>query len=394
MKTIKTIFTLAIFLMVIVIGGAIALIVFADPNDFKEKISEKVFEKTGRTLTLAGDLDWTIWPKIKLKAGPLALSNVPGFGNEPFLAADEFQIAIATLPLLKKQVEMDTVKLYGARINLASNADGVTNWGDLTGDEVQEGKSTESIGAIALGGVDIQDATITWREAVSEKTLEITKLNVSTGPLMFGDPIAFNASLAATANQPKIDSELSLIGTVSYDLKDEKYHIEPLSLDVEMRGKNLQNGKAKLTTTAIVNIDLEAGIAKISKLSLNGLGVELNGYLEAIDIESEAPGARGAINLKGNDLALVFNALELPVAKQINKLKDRVFNFTTEFDADMQSGSVSVPTLKGTVLGANINASLEAERVASDKPNAKGELSAQGPDLPSLLAVIGQLQGM
>lgn len=395
MKTIKTIFTLTIFLMVIVVGGAIAFIVFADPNDFKERIAAKVFEQTGRTLTLAGDLDWTIWPKIRLKAGPFALSNAPGFGNEPFLAADEFQIAIATLPLLKKQIEMDTVKLYGARINLASNADGVTNWEDLTGDdEAQEGGSAGSISAIALGGVDVQDGTITWREAASEKNIEITKLNVSTGPLMFGDPIAFNVSLAAFANQPKIDSELSLMGTVSYNLKDEKYHIEPLNLDIEMRGAHLQNGKATLTTTAIVNIDLEAGIAKISQLALSGLGVELNGDVEAIDIESEAPGARGAISLKGNNLALVFNALELPVAKQISKLKDRVFNFTTEFDADMQSGSVSVPTLKGTVLGANVNASLEAERVNTDKPTAKGELSAQGPDLPSLLAVIGQLQGM
>ncbi len=394
MKAIKIILILAILLVVIVVGGVTAFVAFADPNDFKEQIAEKVFEQTGRALTLEGDLEWAVWPKIKLKAGPLALSNAPGFGDEPFLAADEFQVAVATLPLLKKQVEMDTVKLYGARINLASNAEGVTNWADLAGDDAQEKKSSGDIATIALGGVDIQDATITWRDAASGQNIDISKLNVKTGALAFGDPIAFEVSLAALANQPAIDSDLSLVGTVSYDLSDEKYHVEPLNLDVAMRGKNLPGGKATLKTAAIVDVDLEEGIAKISQLALSGLGTELNGDIEAIDIESDAPGARGALSLKGSDLGLIFNALELPVAKQISRLKDRGFNFSTEFDANMQSGNVSVPKLEAALLGANVSASLEAERANTDKPAAKGNLSAKGPDLPSLLAVIGQLQGM
>ena len=126
MKVIKFILILAVLLVIIVVGGVTAFVAFLDPNDFKEQITAKVLEETGRTLSLEGKIEWALWPKIKLKAGPLALSNAPGFGDEPFLAAQEFQVAVATLPLLKKQVEMDTVKLYGARINLAANADGVT----------------------------------------------------------------------------------------------------------------------------------------------------------------------------------------------------------------------------------------------------------------------------
>lgn len=394
MKAIKIIVVLAILLVIIVVGGVAAFIAFADPNDFKEQIAEKVLEQTGRVLTLEGDLEWAVWPKIKLKAGPLALSNAPGFGDEPFLAVDEFQVAVATLPLLKNQVEMDTVKLYGAHINLASNADGVTNWADLAGGDAEEKKSSGDIATIALGGVDIGNAKITWRDAASGQNIDISNLNVSTGALAFGEPIAFELSLGALANQPAIDSDVSLVGTVSYDLGDEKYHVEPLNLEVVMRGKNLPGGTATLTTTAIVDVDLDAGVARVSQLALSGLGTELNGDIEAIDIESDAPGARGAITLKGSDLALIFNALELPVAKQISRLKDRGFNFATEFDANMQSGDVSVPKLEGTMLGANLNGSLEAKRANTDKPAAKGDFSAKGPDLPSLLAVIGQLQGM
>ncbi|MFP6680558.1 MAG: AsmA family protein, partial [Gammaproteobacteria bacterium] len=337
MKALKLIGVLAILLVIIIAGGVAAFVALSDPNDFKEQIAARVLAETGRTLTLEGELEWAFWPKVKLKAGPLALNNAPGFGNEPFFAAQELQIAVATLPLLKNQIEMDTAKLYGVRINLAANADGITNWADLIGD-TEDQKSSGDIAAIALGGVDIQDATITWRDVASGQNFDINKLNISTGALTFGDPIAFEMSLGAVANQPAIDSDVSLAGTVSYDLGDEKYHVEPLNLEMVIRSKNVPGGTATLKTSAIVDVDLDKGIVRISQLALSGLGTELSGDIEAIDIESEASGARGALAFKGNDLALIFNALELPVAEKISKLKQRGFNFTTEFDANMQSG--------------------------------------------------------
>jgi len=393
MKVLKLIVVLAILAVIIVVGGVAGFIAFADPNDFKEHIVAKVAEETGRELTLEGDLEWAFWPQIKLKGGPLALSNAAGFGDEPFVAAEEFQIAVETLPLLKKQIKMDTVKLYGARINLATNAEGVTNWADLAGEPDDKQHSGE-MAAIALGGVDIQGAAITWRNAVSGQDVAISKLDVSTGALTFGEPIAFEMSLAAVANQPAINADMALGGTVSYALGDEKIHIEPLILEIVMRGKNLPGGKATITTGAIVDIDLEQGLASVSQLTLNGLGTELRGDIDATDINSEAPGARGALELKGDDLAVIFNAFELPVAKQIGRLKQRGFNLTTQFDADMNTGNVKVPKLEGAMLGANLSATLDVERAHTDTPAAKGSVTARGPDLPSLLAVFGQLQGM
>ncbi len=393
MKVLKFFVFLTVLVVIVGVGGVAAFIAFADPNDFKEEIAVRVFEKTGRALTLDGELEWAFWPKIKIKAGPLTLSNAPGFGDEPFFAADEIQIAVATLPLLKKQIEMDTVKLYGARVNLAKDAEGVTNWADLAGGE-EEQRTSGEIATIALGGVDIQNAAISWRDATAEQNVAISKFNVSTGALTFGDPIAFEMSLQAVADQPALDSDVALRGTVSYDLGDEKVHVEPLDLDIVMRGKSLPGGKAAIKADAIVDIDLEEGLASITGLTLSGLGTELKGDIAATDIESEAPGARGALELKGTDLALIFRAFELPVAKQIGRLKQRSFDFTTEFDANMRSGNVSVPKLEGAMLGATLNANLEAERANTDKPAAKGSLAAKGPDLPSLLAVFGQLQGM
>ena len=393
MKALKLLVVLVVVLVLVVVGGIAAFISFADPNDFKDRIAAEVLEETGRTLTLDGDLEWAFWPKLRLKAGPLALSNAPGFGDAAFVAAEEIQLAVATLPLLQRQIKMDTVKVYGLRVNLAANADGVTNWADLVG-EPGDDKGAGDMAAIALGGVDVRDAEISWRDAATGQNVDVRKLNVGTGALTFGDPIAIDLSFSAQANKPALDSDVALVGTVAYDLGDEHYQIAPLNLDIVMRGKHLPGGEATVTSSAAIDIDLDAGSATIGELSINGLGSSLNGTITATDIESASPGARGTLQLSGEDLAAVFAALELPVAKQIARLDKRGFELATEFDANMASGEVNVPKLSGNMLGATLDAMLEAQRADTDKPAAKGRIDAAGPDLPALLAVFGQLQGM
>lgn len=395
MKAIKFLFILAIVLVVVVVGGVAAFFAFADPNEFKDQIVEQVAEATGRQLSLEGDLEWAFWPKIKFKAGPVALSNAEGFGEEPFLAAQEFQIAVATMPLLKKQIEMDTVKLYGAQINLAKDAAGNTNWDDLAGDGAKEEKSSGGeIATIVLGGVDIKDAKITWKDASKDQVVTVDKLNVSTGALTMGEPIEFNLTATTVANQPALDADTKLNGTISYDLDAETYRIEPLALDILMRGKNLPDGKTNIKTTAVVDINLDEGTASIQGLDLSGLGTKLTGDINATDIESERPGANGKINVAGEDIAYIFKVLELPVAAQLSKVKDRKFSFNTAFDANMDTGIVSMPTLNAKLLGATVDGKVNLEKANTDKPSGAGSLNASGPDLPTLLALVGQLQGM
>ena len=395
MKAIKFLFIFAIVLVLVAVGGVAAFFAFADPNDFKEQIISQVAENTGRQLTLEGDLEWAFWPKIKIKAGPLALSNAEGFGDEPFLAAQEFQIAVATMPLLKSQIEMDTVKLYGAEINLAKDEQGNTNWADLSdGADDDEERSGGEIATIVLGGVDIKDAKITWRDASKGQDIAVSKLNVGTGALTMGKPIEFTLTASAVANQPALDADTKLGGTISYDLDAETYRIEPLALDILMRGKNLPGGKTDIKTTAVIDINLDQGTASIQGLDLSGLGTKLTGNINATDIESERPGANGKIDVSGEDIAFIFKVLEMPVAAQLAKVKDRKFSFNTAFDANMETGIVSMPTLNAKLLGATIDGKVNLEKANTDKPSGAGVLNAAGPDLPTLLALVGQLQGM
>ncbi len=394
MKAVKIVVLLLIVLLALVVTVGGILLATLDPNDYKAQIAAKVKASTGRDLSLEGPIEWGFWPKLRLKAGPLALGNAPGFGDEPFLAAQEVQVAVATWPLLSRRVEMDTVKLYGLRLNLAKNDQGVANWDDLTTDEGKESTDGGSpLAALILGGVDIQDAAIAWQDATTGQDARIDKLNVSTGPLTFGEPVVFKLTAAMKATKPAVDGDTALSGTVAYDLDAERYTIAPLALEAVLRGKSLPDGKAKLTANAAIELDLAAETAQVKGLAFDGLGIAVTGDVNATHIKSERPGTKGAVQMTGKDLALVFRAFELPAAAQIAKVKDRSFSFKTSFDANMDTGVVTVPEFDGRMLGATITGVLNAERANTDTPSAKGNVKASGPDLPALLIVLSQING-
>ncbi|HHA18646.1 MAG TPA: AsmA family protein, partial [Methylophaga sp.] len=109
----RILFKLIILVVIIVIAGLIALPFIVDPNDYKQEISDQVEKATGRTLTLDGDIGLSVFPWIALEMGPLSLSNAKGFKAEHFAKVEAAEIRIKLMPLLQKQLEMDTIVLDG-----------------------------------------------------------------------------------------------------------------------------------------------------------------------------------------------------------------------------------------------------------------------------------------
>src|SRR5690606_38888657 len=95
----------------------------------------------------------------------------------------------------------------------------------------------------------------------------------------------------------------------------------------------------------------------------------------------------------GDDLAVIFRIIEQNALAQRIAALSSDFTITATVAADMQRGEVKVPTLQASLLGADINGTLSAQRVNSDAPAVSGNLSASGPDLPTLVEVVGMLEG-
>ena len=128
------------FLLVIVAGiigivviAAVALLLFFDPNDFRDEISAEVKKATGRDLVIEGDLSLSLFPWIAVDIGKTTLGNAAGFGDKPFLSFDQARLSVKLMPLLFSQdVEIGTASLDALQVNLAVALSGATNWDDLS----------------------------------------------------------------------------------------------------------------------------------------------------------------------------------------------------------------------------------------------------------------------
>src|SRR6185295_15469165 len=161
-------------IVAIVLGGIVALLVVAavaisllfDPNDYKDTITSQVKARTGRTLTLEGDLGLSFFPWLGIETGKTTLGNAPGFGDQPFATLDHVKVNVRLMPLLERRIEAGNVVIDGLRANLARNSVGVGNWEDLLAAKTEtppppgEGAA---IAGVAVEGLTLRDSSISWR---------------------------------------------------------------------------------------------------------------------------------------------------------------------------------------------------------------------------------------
>lgn len=394
-------------LAVVVVAAGIIAVVSIDPNDHKDWIASEFHERTGRTLSLDGDVAVTLYPWLGLEVNGVGLGNAPGFGDAPFLRVDYARVRVKLLPLLRLRYEVDTVHVRGAVINLARDEQGVSNWDDLVRgdeskieDEPEAGDAPEArvpalpLSAIVLGGVAVEDASITWDDRQTAVRHDVSDLNASTAALEYGEPIDLVLSFHATSNKPAIDAAVNVTGVITYDAGERQYAVSPLDASALIRSRNVPGGETTATLSAGIGVDLDAGTASVSNLRIDALETSLEGRLDASRIESSTPSISTAVDVKGSDLALLFKVAEVePLASRLAGLEDRGFQARATVDADFEHGNVSLSGLSAALLGAAVTGEVEARGVLSGTPAYRGRLDASGPDLPILMQVAGQLQG-
>ncbi len=177
-RTVKVLSTvIAVVILLPVIAAIIASQVI-DTDDIKRIAADQVASQTGRKLTIDGDVDLSFFPWLSLDLGHTQLSNAPGFSPAAMVEIDRISVSLKILPLLFGTIELDTLTLAGLHADLQINADGESNFADLGGGtNASAGATQESptkndnkggaLAAFTLGGVEITDAKIRWRDPVS-----------------------------------------------------------------------------------------------------------------------------------------------------------------------------------------------------------------------------------
>ena len=281
----------ALRIISIIIGSAVALVAAGvgvlyamfDGEKLKAELARVVLEQKQRKLDIAGKVELAVWPEVSLRLGRVTLSE-PG-GKEEFAALDSARVAVAVMPLLSKQVQVQRIEVAGLKATLVKRKDGTLNIADLVGGEKQTaGKSpsgvpsgTQGAGAGAsanspvqldIAGIKISNAQLTWRDEKSGSTTSLSNLDIGSGRILADGAkqtlavdslsIAARGKTGADAFELKLDAPKLL-------LSPEKSGGETLSLSATLAG-NGRNITAKL---ALAGIEGNAKALKIGKLALD-----------------------------------------------------------------------------------------------------------------------------
>ncbi len=372
-----TLYTLGAAVLLIALT-LIGILLFVDPNDYKDDITSAVHDASGRELTIDGNLQLSVFPWLGLTLGRTRLGNAPGFGDQPMAQVEAVDIKIKLLPLLKSQLEMKTVLLRGLQLNLARHADGSSNWDDLTGQpteatEVPAEKAPPTgesgpppLAALAIGGVELSDARIVWDDQQGGQHITIDNLQLQTGALALGEPVDIRLSLDVATREPALRNHIEFSPRVDIDDALQQLSLSGLQLTIDSQGETLPVSPLKLRLGAEVAANLTTQQATVSDLQIDVLGTELRG-----DVRLEQwQNGDARIRIDISDPQALAGLLPPDLSSQL--LSES--SLTTEAMWNLDRQTATIKTLQIKAAGLQIDSNLDATQII-DAPQASGRLS-------------------
>ncbi len=351
-KIILSIIAAMAFLIVITI---FSLPFFIDPNNFKPEIAAAVKDKTGRDLTLTGDLKLSIFPWLGISTGKVALGNAAGFQDQPFATLEESDINVKLLPLLTKKIEISRIILKGLTLNLEKNQQGVSNWKDLTvpdaakttlpppsANNIVIPDETRALAVLAIGGITIENARINWDDQQSGKHLLIKDLNLNTGKFSYDEAVAVELSLVVLNPKTTFTEAIKLTTELTVNEKLDTFVLSHSDLQTISEGEHIPGKSltAKLTV-ADTALDITKQTVKVSGLQFTSNDVTLSAEITGNTI-NDKPAFQGPVTIAPFNPAKILKQLgiAIPFMQDATALSKSAVNFNllaTENSVDMQN---------------------------------------------------------
>lgn len=292
--------------LIAIIAVALLLVVlFVDPNDYRDDIERLVEQKTGRELALSGDLKLSVFPWIALESGPASLGDAPGFGPEPFVSIKEARIGVRLLPLLRGKVEVGNVRLVGARILLITDERGRDNWADLGARDAQETAPAQDSGPAeipTIAGLEIRDAAVTMVNQRERSRRVVRDFHLKTGRLESGEPFELATDFVLDQDR-SLSVKVHLAATVTADLERKAHRLAEPEIDVTVFGQGYPADGVPVQVRAK---SLEADIGR-ELYRLDGLTVKTTWKSDGLP----AAGVPVALSTRDCSVNLASQTLEL-----------------------------------------------------------------------------------
>ena len=345
--------------------AAVAVRLFIDPNDFRDEIENVVLEKTGRKLTIEGDVGLSVFPWLAVEIGPTRLGNAPGFGEVLVAEFESARLSIRFIPLIfGRELKIGTAAIDGFRLDLRVDKQGRRNWSDLLeSDTAAEEKSPEDHGApgdatFEISGVDISNASISYADASNGDRYTFTDANLKLGRISAaGEEVPVDGRLAFDIQPTGYSGTLELATSVRFDAASGAVTFGGSSLTGTVAGVAVEPTRLEFSTGGI-EVNTVEKTAALQPINLSVLGIDVHAdvqpfsYADTIrpqaTVRVDAFSPRNVMRLLGveapvtadpNALTRVIMDAKANMAEDLVRLTD----LNIKLDDTSFKGSMTVP---------------------------------------------------
>lgn len=331
------------------IGGIILLVLLIvaylavtfNPNNYKDDIIKLVKDKKERTLSIDGDIKLSFWPKIGADLGKISISEHKS--AKEFASVNSVKVALAVLPLLKKELVVDTVYIDGAKANVIKNKDGTFNFDDLMSKDEEDSEDIK----FDVQGVNITNSEVAYSDEATGGKHAISKFNMKSGHIALAEPFDLETDFTVSANQPVMAANAVIKGNFLADPKTKHFKVK--GLDSHITGDML-NGKGM---DIRVNGDVDAKLDTMEFL-VDGLKFVASG------------------NFDGVKQSVDLSAPELIVEKDEVSSKKVTLSITQDKSGDTLKANMVLADMKGSPKA------LQSSGITGDLAIAQGKRTVTG----------------
>lgn len=257
--------------LVVLALGALAIFLWTfDPNAYKGRFEEFVLARYDRTLSIEGDIELSLFPRIGLSVQNVSLSNA-GAPEDLFASMDSARLAVAIWPLLSNRFVVDHVAISGFKAWIRRDEQGEYNFNDLfesvagpsepialtpdSGPAAEAGPSVtvvkeafaqpspeggtpptrprkEAALHVDIAGLELKGGEIHYLDVKRAKAARLVNLQLNTGRMTFDQPFDVSMRGALQGEDPRADATIEAQAMVKIDPLLETYSAQKLNVQL------------------------------------------------------------------------------------------------------------------------------------------------------------------
>ena len=311
------------------------VMLFVNPNDFKDELKSVALEKANVNLRLDGDISWSFFPWLGLELENIGVA----LGTDAeILQFDRAEFGLAILPLLEKKIQVNKVNLVNLKASLNKDAQGQGNWqldipeSSASNSQAASGSSSATTATsvedssesvtpmnlpdIQLDELRIENAQVTYRDEQTKQLINAT-FNVQLNDVQWDKAWPMAMDVALTQSDLQGNTPLQLKAKLNANLavfpERESLSLDSLVLSGDVSSDALPTSPIEMKLSATnIDLDLPQENVLVEGLALSMLGVNIDAKIQAYQVLS-SPQFSGVLSIGEFNPRYLMTRLNLPI---------------------------------------------------------------------------------